>query len=581
MSDYQSFTQVYYCKQTESPGTSNRIAPAPIITISPEIYYANDSVVGYTYNVTLKGYANALRRELNTGQPIVVGLDKTVDHMGDIRDIFSFNGGNLHIKQSSTTLILAKGATIKSIQFDPSDNKWTNYAPFTVEIEFNEIDFTGCEGNSAIACNSSMFHTDGSVVSDNLIDMKNYKIKEFSDKWSITIDNQIHDSYSTVYNNVFRVSYDLSATGKHYYVNGTVVPAWQQAKRFCQDRLTKQVLALLDGILQIDGNSNCDSSKSIDELHSVDNSGSRDGGALSGFVGLLEGGGANHNIYNETISCNTSESNGSFSLVYNAIVKRYNPLLNPVENAVLHTFTKDTSYTESEGKTTTTANVKGNIQGLVRGGFIYQNNDFVLPNSGSFITLVNGAETKYSNALAYYQSQVGNQSDFLPSYKTMVGIDAASLGITNTSSALKPSSFTIDHSYTGGSVGYSATYDSNTAQSQDKGYTNISIVRNDPVEIIQEFVIPGRSSGPIIQKLGMKTARTISINIEGAAETNKECPDQNGVIEDVCNSLPVISISGFEDLLALNEGYVRTKEDYTSNRIDGSFSISLEYTCKG
>lgn len=580
MASYTSAVQVYYCKQTESPSSAHRIAPAPMLTISPEIYYANDNPVGYTYSITLTGYANSLRKELNDGSTDY-GVEKTVTHIGTIRDIFSFNGGNLYVKDGDTNVIVAKGATIKSIKFDPSDNKWLNYSPFTIEIEFNEVDFTGCESNSSIGCNNSIFHTHSQdVVADNLIDMREYKIKEFSDKWTITIDTQVYDGYSTVFNNVFRVSYTLSATGKHYYVDGTTIPAWQQAKLFCQKRLYKQVTSLLDGILQIDASTSCGASKSIDELHNTDNSGSRDGGIMSGFVGLLEGGGANHNIYNETITCNTSESNGSFSLTYNAIVKKYNPALNPQTNAVLHTFTNNTSTTQQKEQSTSMS-IQGSIQGLVRGGFIYQNNDFTLPDSGTFISLVDAAETKYSNALAHYNSQVADGYDLSSTFKNLVGVTAAGLGITATGN-LRPSSFSTDHNYTNGVIGYNVTYDSKTASSSSRGYTNISIVRNDPVEIIQEFVVPGRANGPIIQKLGMKTSRTISINIEGAGDLNKECPDgEGGVLEDVCNSLPEFDIPGFEALLAVNEGYVRTREDYTSNKIDGSFSISLEYTCRG
>lgn len=579
MPGYNSATQVYYCKQSGSPSLSNRIAPSPTITISPEIYYANDSVVGYTYNITLSGYANALRKEIDGGSTLS-GVDETVSHIGDIRSIFSFNGGNLYIKQGNNNILVAKGATIKSIQFETSDNRWVNYAPFTIQIEFNEVDFTGCSNNSSIGCGSSFFHAGqpSSIVSDDLIDMRDYKIKQFTDKWTVTIENQIYDNFFDTYNNIFRVSYDLSATGKHYYVNDTVVPAWQQAKLFCQKRLHDQVMGLLDGILQIDASSSCNASKSIDELHSIDNSGSRDGGAMSGFVGLQEGI-PNQNIYNETITCNVSEANGTFSLVYSAIVKKYNPLLSPSENAVIHTATNNTTTTDTDGQNTTIA-IQGNIQGLVRGGFIYQNNDFMLPDSGTFISTVDSAETKYSNALAYFNAKIGDgNGDLSAEYKTNLGITAANLLITSTK-PIKPSSFTIDHNYTNGVVGYNATYDSKTAQSSGRGYSNISIVRNDPVEIIQEFIVPGRSAGPIIQKLGMKTARTISINIEGASDLNKECPE-GGVIEDVCNSLPVFDIEGFEALLADSEGYVRTKEDYTSNKIDGSFSISLEYTCKG
>jgi hypothetical protein len=143
--------------------------------------------------------------------------------------------------------------------------------------------------------------------------------------------------------------------------------------------------------------------------------------------------------------------------------------------------------------------------------------------------------------------------------------------------------FPSDHNYTNGIVGYNAAYNSETASTSGakKGYSNISIVRNDPVEIIQEFVIPGRIEGPIIQKLGMKTARTISINIDGASPDNKQCVKFCESTFDPCDSLPTFSIKDFEKLIEENASWVKTKEDYTSNKLDGSYSISLEYTCIG
>ena len=101
---YSTPIKVYYCKGNAAPASGDRIAPAPTITISPEIYYSNDNPIGYTYNITLNGYANALRKELDAGS-VDYGLEPTVDHIGDIRQIFSFNGGDLYIKQNNSTSI--------------------------------------------------------------------------------------------------------------------------------------------------------------------------------------------------------------------------------------------------------------------------------------------------------------------------------------------------------------------------------------------------------------------------------------------------------------------------------------------
>jgi hypothetical protein len=581
---------VYYCKSTESPAVNHKLTPAPLVSINPEIYYANDSVIGYTYNITLSGYANALRKELDPGS-VDFGADYTIGHMGDIREIFNTNGGNLYIKQNNNDILIAKGATVKSINFSRSENRWVNYSPFTVELEFNEVDFLGCESNNAITCNSSFFNA--SVLSSNLIDINKYKIKQFSDKWSFIIDNQIYQNYSDINNNIFKVSYTLSATGKNYYINDNLIPAWQQAKMFVQDRLYDQVKGLINGILQIvpDNQDACSPISSQSGLYPIDTTSVRSGGLFEGGNTLRDGA-TNYDIYNESINCSTSESDGNFSITYNATIKKNDPTLNPSENAALHTFTKNITTTMGDSKNVNIA-VQGSVQGLVRGGFIYYNNDFNLPKNGTFIFTVDSAETKYSNALAYLNTKVIDSSDLITDFKNELNITQSQLLINNQcdeeeeeEEPPKPGSFTLDHSYTNGTIGYNVVYDTTTASTakQNKGYSNISIVRNDPIEIIQEFVVPGRSKGPIIQKLGMRTSRTISVSIEGASPENKECivfcDDENSSLQP-CNSLPKFSIKGFESLLQENESWIKTKEEYTSNKLDGSYSISLEYLCKG
>lgn len=567
MSGYNPNIVVYY--RTES----NRLAPAPTISISPEIYYSNDNPIGYTYNITLSGYANALRKELNPGSTDS-GLEPVLAHMGDIRQIFDRNGGDLHIGE----YIVAKGATIKSINFNPSDNRWLNYAPYTVELEFNEIDFTGCSGNAPIDCADSIFHqvANAKNICDNLVNLQTNKIKEFSDKWTFNTDDRLYHNHGDfLYNNVFEANYTISATGKNYYVNNKLIPAYQQAKLFVQQRLHDQVKSLIQGTIQIekDNNDSCSATKDITAIHNT----SVSGGMIEQFntLGNSSGGLRNYDVYNETISCDTSESDGSFSLTYKALLKRSLSTAPPNANAAIHTVTKDVS---TDNLSTASISIKGNIQGLVRGGFIYYDfNDFELPASGSFITAKDGAETKYDNAKSHYFTFVGDNNDLKEDIKEDLNIKKSQLLIPGTDGYPSPTSFVLDHNYHDGTIGYTATYDRGQTIAKDRGYLNISIVRNDPVDMIQEFVVPGRAKGPIIQKLNMQTARTISINIDGANRDNQGCIGQ---INDLCSYLPKFNIDGFDDLLAEREDIIRTREEYTSNPIDGSFSISLEYTAK-
>lgn len=567
---YDTNIEVYYHRQDETASDlADRIAPSPQINISPEIYYANDSIIGYTYNITLNGYANSLRKEIDETNT-VSSFSGTINHIGDIRDIFNFNGGNLTIKyQGGDTLLVAKGCTIKNLQFNNSDNKMVNYSQYSIELEFNEIDFQGCDQVSAINCAASIFHSPyqsgNSIVSDALVDMKSYKLKEFSDKWTFTVEDDAYSSYGTENHKTMKVSYTLSATGKNFYVNNTTIPAWQQAKLFVQDRLYSQVSALIQNSITYSNNTSisaCDATLTATEINDNTNGNP----LLSNFDNYV-------GVYNETIDCDTSESDGSFAVTYNAILKYGNAY------AAQHNFSHNMQYS-NDGAPETTINIQGTIQGLTKGGFIKQTTaqDFNLPQNGSFISPYNGTDTRYSNALSYYNDFIGSSTDLKSNFKTLLNLTGTALGMKNPTTYPSPMSFSLDHNYLTGELGYTAVYSSKHERNKQNGFTNISITRKDPTELFQEFIIPGRLNGPLIQKLNMYNPRTISINIDGVNKGNQACLES---ISNACDytALPILPASVVGLLQDFGSGWVKTKDIRSVNKTDGSYSLSLEYTC--
>ena len=563
-------SKMYYCAPGSSVGEATRLVPAPQISISPEIYYANDTVIGYTYNIKLTGYADALRRDQGDRAPGILssGIEQVVSHINDIRDIFNGNGGNLYLYDTGNKLVLqGKGATIKSIKFDESDNKWFNYAPYTVDLEFNEIDFLGCNNNTVIPCTGSFFHTGQPKVttSDNLVDFKKYKLKSFNDKWTFNLDNEVYTQKN------FKVTYTISATGKHYYdSSGQLIPAWLQAKNFVQDRLYTQIKALIDGAVAL---SNIDDKDGCAATHSAANLYQQD--ADKSLFKNFDNGSDNYKIYNESINCNTSESAGSFSVTYNAIISAQDLGAGDANNAT-HTHTQSISTTNEGTDYSTTLSVQGTVQGMIRGGIIdLAQEDFELPQEGTFLTKYDGETTKYDNALASYYYYIGGNTDLGGGFKNDKDITKAALLIKNGNGPAIPSSFVLDHNYHEGSISYSAQYDSKLNRGLSQGYMNISIVKNDPVEIINEFVIPGRSQGPLIQRLGAYTPKTISISIEGANQGNKDCS-----LSNLCSSVPDVG-NIFNQLQSYENStvWIKTSEAYNKNQIDGSFSMNVSYTC--
>jgi len=529
-----------------------RIVPCPTIQIIPEIYYVNDEPVGYTYSVTLNGFANSLRKDLNPGS-VDYGLDKTLTHIQYIQDIFSFNGGDLIIKnlEDPTNLIVAKGATIKSFNINESSNHWVNYAPYTIELEFNEIDFSGCHNTDTLLCNDSILKKYGGNTGD-LIKTEEYRIKDFSDSWSINVDEEFYDIIpddNTIQNSTFKVSYNINATGKHYYQEdpnddekSVLIPAWHQARNFVQDKLYTEVSLLIGNI-----NNGILLSSSLD---------------------------GKYEIFNEIITCETSETNGTFSLTYTAIIK----YIVDDSSYATHTITKNISVTD-ESQYNTTVSVQGTIQGLILGGFIKNPGTYSLPQNGTFIAYNSEyIGNKYYNALRFYKQHILDDSDEYNLNSNIVSkIFNNDLAIKGEPLTNKPISFNVDHNYHEGSITYSATYDSNFSRTYGRGYTNISITRDDPVDIVQEFIVPGRAEGPIIQKLNMKSSKKVSVSINGAVDQNKNYDHLSNL--GVCGTLPSIPATLGSIIAEEDAGMcIKTKDDRTINTIDGSFSFSLEYT---
>ena len=274
-------------------------------------------------------------------------------------------------------------------------------------------------------------------------------------------------------------------------------------------------------------------------------------------------------IYNETINCNTSESAGSFSVTYNAIISAYDQGIgDESENGSIHTYTSNKSISQPTNKIVTTVSVQGTVQGLVKGGFIDDPNGFELPMNGQFISAIAAGQSKYDNAYAYYTNNIGGQSDLNEIFKSYTEVGSVRQ-CPSATTIIPPVSFTLDHNYHEGSVSYSAQYDSNHDSDQ---YMTVTITEGDPTPMFNEFVIPFRSEGPLIQLLGCSNPRTLSINIEGADPSNKTCNPSA-----IPNNTPYVGTIMDQIAAGAGGGWIQTGAQYTNNLTDGSFSISLEY----
>ena len=565
---YNPRLKLYYLQGADIASENNRLVPAPQINISPEYYYANDIIIGYTYNITLNGYATSLDLRSYSGEEL--GFSDTVRSIQTVKNIFNGNDGTLlALDDSDVFLFQASGINIKSLNFEQSDNNWVNYAQYNIELEANEIQLSDCSGAyPAISCGAI---PSGIIDSPYLIDMKIYKIKSFNDGWTFGLDDTIYNSYnfnSAGFNNEhFNITYTINATGKHYFVNNKLIPAWEQAKNFCQYRLYDQISNLVDsGISRSDTDDGC---VTLGTLQTIFGSGNNY---------LLDGlNNADYKIFNEKVSCNTSEGEGSFSLTYTAILKRISGDNTYNSENTIHTFST-TRDVQDDGKTkVTTISVDGNIQGLIEGGLIKGSGILSLPSSGQlFIVASQTGLDKYGQALLTY-NKIASNNTLNSNFANILDITYATLGVSgsciNPSGTPPQNNFSSTHNYNEGVITYRTSYDSNKACAiNDGSYSSVNITFTDSVPTIQEFIIPGRSGGPIIQNVGIDQPKRITINIDGSVGNNNCCLDIEALLESGCEGTPYFSGVPSAEI----ENMILTENRYNQSS-DGSYSITRSY----
>jgi hypothetical protein len=600
-----------------------RLLPAPLISITPEIYYANDTPIGYTYLIDLDGYATAI--DLNAGiipTGVADSFEKTLGAIQKVKNVFSFNNGILTIleavqdpTQFDKVIMRASGCIVRGLNFEANDNNhWVNYSKYQVQLEANEINFVscsgtgqtfGCENGNLKALPSGLINAD----SPSLIDMVKYKVKSFNDSWNFTLNDNIYNIYSlsgnnftdvfNLNNNYFDIQYTVSANGKHYtnFKNDSevyLIPAWEQAKNFCQDRLYKVVNRLTQDLLVINNTNEAQelfAARSGDLLDGIFYSPS---GISDSFNTTVQSSGSTFGIYNESVSCETSESDGTFSATYKAIVKKKNTINNDkIKSNCITNITSSRQVSDDGKDREVTITVNGSVQGLVEGGIIRTSGVLYLPASGKLFgnTLSPSFPTsgKYEAALIGYNTIAG-RSGISENLAKSLSITYSGLNVDSSCADLLPqdvplaASHSVTHDYSNGIINFTTNYNSKKAcQGRTTGniLTNYTITIDDPIPRIAEFVIPGRKSGPIIQRIGTDTPRYITLNIEGY-DHNAGCVDPKNIIENICaNGIVLPENSGFPLKMIFDDntkkGMKMIENKYSFNRADGSYSLVRKY----
>lgn len=563
---YNNQVKLYYLGEGEIPSSVNRCIPAPLMSIQPEILYANNVAIGKLYKITLDGYATALDLDTYTGGDL--DFTDTMLSVKKIRNIFSKDLGTLKVIDNTGEIIVASGGLLESLSFEQTDNNWFNYAKYTANISFTSLSLGNCSG--IVTDPECALTTDfSSINSPYLLDMSKYRIKSVTDEWTIDANNiYITDNDTNLQNEYFDITYTIQAVGSPHLSSATIVPSWQQAKKYCIDRLKQEVGRLssnqIGPLTSVNQHTTCTHTTSYANLSNTTN---------PGLLYLLTSS-SGYKIYNETIETSASESDGSFSLNYKSILKKVPNLNNNLFNDThaIHKISVVTSTSVEDDKTVLTKTIRGEIEGLVESNLIggTSSSTLYIPDNGLLLGVGSKSTSKYDNALAAYNKIGGNdlKEELVVGILDIKATDFDPLSITPNDKP-KKNSHNVAHNYNAGTISYTEDYNNqNIIKNSGIEVTNISMTIEDSINQTAEFIVPGRAEGPIIQKLTAQTPKKITIAIDGIS--NNRCP----IFNDICASgitlpsgVPATGLASYEI----------TENRYNFNHKDGSFTINRAY----
>jgi hypothetical protein len=557
--EYNPKVKMFYGTVGDS---DSRITPAPVFSLSTELEYSNDAIIGYKYVITLNGQITAvnLADGSSSGE---FGIGSIIDHAYNIRKLLSQNGNILTITDDYDTerpILKAKGGILRSFDISDSPNNWTHYVNYSATIEFQAIDFIGASWQDyTLEDCSTIFLSDDTHTKGipGILDVSKYKIKSFEDSWSFnfnendTYEKSMIGSYD-IDNRGFSIEYSINATGKNAYVytdestsEVKIVPGWEQAKNFVQYRLYHQVTGLINGVLNNSKGEPCSPTGSLSNLTEPSPP-----GILNNFDSL-------YSVFNETVNCDISEADGTYSVSYSAIVKRNSTGPFTSTNAK-HRISKSIKTDNNNGSKITNITVDGSIEGLIPGGLIRGSQPVItLPEKGSFF-ISNGAisgknltNTKYSNAKSLADTVISSGAislDLNSLFKNALGISYAN-----------PISINLTHDHINGTINYNVEYSSNRECGQEQ--TTTTVQTDASVPVFARFDIPNSGSGPVYQSLGTRTAQKVTVTVQGSS--NKECNNilNNIFSESVRPNIPI----------TINGTLIDSK--YTRNLKDGSYTL--------
>jgi hypothetical protein len=479
------------------------IRPTPLVSISQNISRDGaGEAFGVSYTLTLTGtlladqgspYAHdtgGVRYPSPSASPNSVGpygaFDSNISHFSDNRppkQQVPFNNATqaLLFKQTVLRSLFARdGQRFEVTDIDDDEPSLICFPRF-VDINFTEgIYVDQCQYTVTLEVDTLLdkdmkVHVDGSLFSGSAVegqlefdlinDPASAFIQDYSNDWSLEVDDSVGESVGLP--STYRISHSVSATGKTHHGPGGKLSAWEQARKFVQNRLAD----------------------SIEDYPNVM------GQIGSGTVNLVAAYGGFNHIRTEQLS----ESAGSYSVT---------------ESWVLASGNSHESFTLSTSTSVDSPFVSVTIDGVIKGLSEFSpsgvgGNDSNL-NNGGFdpSTPPSGA---YVNALDKYH-RVSNSGAF----GVGSNIYQRANNIVDMELNPKPLSVGTSTNEYNGEVTYNVQFDDRPSNMIEIALSeNISVVDTYPGDVFAIIPVLGRATGPVLQHIGGRTEyrRDVSIDL--------------------------------------------------------------------
>ena len=493
------------------------VRPTPLVQISESILKNKEGNFGVTYTITLtgsllpnEGTPYALSPDTNTlfdffanaaptgndivgpyGQFDTVGTfersrpPKQKVHKPEsaifskqraLRALFAQDGQRVEI----TDILDDAGATItcfpRTISVDFTEGQYITKCEYTIVLEADYL-LRGDDPDQYVDYEGTFVNGDLRATETNISTLLSSQdtafIETYSEDWGIEADDQTGESVENPI--TYRISHSLSATGKTVYgpastsynyqtsaIGSLNVPAWEQAKRFVQKRLSG-------------GGTGIQYPNIIGQIG-------------SGTINLVNSYGGYNHVRTEQI--NVTE--GTYSVSENWILS--SGKANEVYNLSTSTSNTDPFIT---------VQIDGAIKGLRNFSPVY--------GSGLGSANFNAVSGAYANALSKY-NEISNSGRFgliSPIYKRANNLVAVALNSQPVSMSLSSNQYT-------GDISYNLSFN-NRPTNIISGVIAESIQVNDtyPGDIFAIIPVLGRATGPVLQYIGGRTEykRDVSINL--------------------------------------------------------------------